>query len=405
MLALLRQHPFIALLSVLVIALLVAGFWPQPIVVTTVEVKHAPLTITIEEEGRTRLIDRYVIAAPIDGVTCRNNLDVGDAVSEGQVLLHISPLASQALDARSRAHAKAQIAAANSAKQAAVAQAQAAETAAQLAATELARLQKLIDKRLIAQDIFDRAQAEANSSMAALRSAKFNVNVADHELEAAQTLLQYSANTQDNLIVERIPVRSPITGKVLKVNHECESPVRTGDLLLEVGDPSALEVEVDVLSIDAVKIQPGIKVLFERWGGNGALEGIVRIVEPIAFTKVSALGVEEQRVLIIADFSSAADKWQRLGDGYRVDAQFILWQQDQILQIPTSSLFRYKDQWSVFVVDNNRAKRRLVKIGQRNGLAAQVLEGLAAGEQLIAYPDESIEEGVRIDIINITAKH
>lgn len=401
MLALLRQHPFIALLSVLVIALLVVGFWPQPIAVTAAIVKHAPLTITIEEEGRTRLIDRYVIAAPIDGVTCRSKLDVGDTVTEGQVLLHISPLASQALDARSRAEATAQIAAAKSAKQAAVAQAHAAETAAQLAATELARLQTLIEKRLIAQEVFDRAQAEANSSMAVLRSAKFNVNVANHELEAAQTRLQYSASRANDIPVERIPVRSPITGKVLKVNRECESPVRTGDLLLEVGDPSALEIEVDVLSTDAVKIQAGMNVLFERWGRTGALAGIVRTVEPIAFTKVSALGVEEQRVLVIADFSSSPEQWQRLGDGYRVDAQFILWHQDQVLQIPTSSLFRYQGQWAVFIVDKHRAKRQLVKIGRRNGLAAQVLEGLAAGEQLIAYPDKTIEPGVRVLIIDI----
>lgn len=401
MLALLRQHPFIALLSVLVIALLLVGFWPQPIAVTAAIVKHAPLTITIEEEGRTRLIDRYVIAAPIDGVTCRSKLDVGDTVTKGQALLHISPLASQALDARSRAEATAQIAAANSAKQAAVAQAHAAETAAQLAATELARLQTLIEKRLIAQEVFDRAQAEANSSMAVLRSAKFNVNVANHELEAAQTRLQYSASSADDISVERIPVRSPITGKVLKVNRECESPVRTGDLLLEVGDPSALEIEVDVLSTDAVKIQAGMNVLFERWGGTGALAGIVRTVEPIAFTKVSALGVEEQRVLVIADFSSSPEQWQRLGDGYRVDAQFILWHQDQVLQIPTSSLFRYQGQWAVFIVDKHRAKRQLVKIGRRNGLAAQVLEGLAAGEQLIAYPDKTIEPGVRVLIIDI----
>ena len=166
--------------------------------------------------------------------------------------------------------------------------------------------------------------------------------MARYELQAARTVLEYTAASQRGEPAERMPVFSPIDGRVLKVVRECEGPVRTGDMLLEVGDPTVLEVEVDVLSADAVKIKPGMKVLFDRWGGEEPLEGIVRIIEPVGFTKISALGVEEQRVLIISDFTSPPEKWQRVGDGYRVEARFILWHQDDVLQVPASSLFRYQ---------------------------------------------------------------
>ena len=402
MLMLLRQHPVISIASALLIGLLTWGFWPQPIMVETIAASQGPLTISIEEEGRTRLLDRYVIAAPIDGVTCKTQHDVGDSVTRGQVLLQISPLASQTLDARSRAQAKAQVAAAESALEAAKQQMLAADTAAQLAATELERLQPLVKQRLIAQDLFDRAQAEANSTAAALSSSTFNVDVAGHELEAAQTLLEYSAATSNQQPVERVSVRSPINGKILKVGHECESPVRTGDLLLEVGDPTVLEIEVDVLSTDAVKIKPGVKVVFDRWGGKQALEGIVRTIEPIAFTKVSALGVEEQRVLVISDFSSPRQQWERLGAGYRVDANFILWQQQNVLQLPSSSIFRHQGQWATFVVENNRAKRRTITIGQHNGLVAQIVTGIAEGEYVVNHPDDKIDDNVRVSVRRIS---
>ena len=167
-------------------------------------------------------------------------------------------------------------------------------------------------------------------------------------------------------------------------------------MLLEVGDPTVLEIEVDVLSADAVKIKPGMKVLFERWGGEQPLEGVVRIIEPVGFLKISALGVEEQRVLIISDFTSPAEQWQRVGDGYRVEARFVLWHEDDVLQVPASSLFRYKDGWAVFAVENNHAKRRVVKVGQRNGLTAQILEGVNEGEQVVNHPSDDVDDGRRV---------
>ena len=371
---------------------MVWGFWPQPVLVETHPVERAPLTVSIEEEGRTRVIDRYVVSAPVDGVACRVELDVGDPVEQGQLLLSITPLESQVLDPRSRAQATAQVAAAESALRAAEEQVRTAAAAERLADAELKRFRQLMEKKLISRDALDKAIAESTTNRAAKRSADFQVEVARYELQAARSVLEYTAGKPSEPF-ERVPIRSPVTGRILKVDHECEGPVRTGDPLLEVGNPSALEVEVDVLSADAVKIQTGMKVLFDRWGGEQALEGIVRIIEPVGFTKVSALGVEEQRVLVISDFTSPAEQWRRLGDGYRVEARFILWHEDDVLQVPASSLFHYNNGWAVFAIEGQRAKRREVTVGQRNGLRAQILDGLKEDVLVINHPSDKVEDG------------
>jgi HlyD family secretion protein len=396
MLTLLRQHSAIAATTLVIIGLLVWGFWPQPVMVETVTALRAPLAVMIEEEGRTRVIDRYVVSAPVDGVACRVQLEVGDPVQQGQLLLSITPLASQVLDPRSRAQARARVAAAESALRAAREQAQAAIAEQEYNAIELERLRPLMQQGLIAREIFDRAQTATRTSTAARRSADFNVEVATYELEAARTTLQYSAASANEAPAERVPVRAPIDGRILKVQHECEGAVRTGDPLLEVGDPAALEVEVDVLSADAVRIKPGMHVLFDRWGGDQPLQGRVRNIEPVGFTKISALGVEEQRVLVISDFTSPHEQWQRLGDGYRVEAQFVLWQEDDVLQVPASSLFRYQQGWAVFVAEGNRAIRREIELGQRNGIGAQILAGVESGERVIIHPSDAVEDGISI---------
>lgn len=392
----LRQHPVITLVAIFIIAALVWGFWPRPVLVETAAVNYAPLTVSIEEEGRTRVIDRYTIAAPVDGVACRVDLDVGDRVEKGQVLLNIAPLESQVLDPRSRAEAEARVAAANAALLAAKDEAEAAKANADFYAAEIKRMRPLAERGAISREALDRAEMQRRSASAAQRSARHAVEVAQYNLQAAETALAYSAAVETGTAAEHVPVRSPINGKILKIERECEGPVRTGDVLLEVADPSMLEVEVDVLSADAVKIKPGTKVLFDRWGGEQPLEGVVRTVEPIGVTKISALGVEEQRVFIIADFTSPASQWQRLGDGYRVEAQFILWHEDHVLQIPASSLFRVNDGWAVFVVEGHRAAQRRVKVGQRNGLHAQIVENLEQGEIVINHPSDDIEAGLRV---------
>ena len=399
MLNLLRKHPLIAVLVPITIGLLVWGFWPQPVLVEVVEVSRAPLVVTIEEEGRTRVIDRYIISAPMNGITCRQHLKVGDPVQKDQTLLSITPLESQILDPRSRAQAQAQIAAAQSALQAAKQQASAASAAATRATNEHKRLQPLMKQSLISRDLFDNATTEMQARIAIKRSADFNVEVARYELEAARTVIDQSAERTTDLPREHIPVRAPIDGQILKVARDCDGPVRTGEPLLEVGDPSALEIEVDLLSADAVKIKSGMKVLFDRWGGDQILEGTVHLIEPVGTTKVSALGVEEQRVLVISKLTTPTEIWTRLGDGYRVEARFILWQQQQILQVPESSLFRYKNGWALFIASDGYAKRRIVKTGKRNGLMAQILEGVAEGEMVINHPSDNIEDGRSIKFI------
>lgn len=394
---LLQKHPVISVMIVLIMVLLVWGFWPQPVMVEAISVQRAPLTVAIEEEGRTRVIDRYVISAPVDGVACRVQLNVGDRVEQGEVLLGITPLESQVLDSRSRAQANAKVAAANSTLRVAQERAQAAAAAAQLAKNEYKRLKPLMKEGIISRDVFDKALADVNMTAAEKRSTEFNIEVARYELEAAKSVLEYRTGNAGES-AERVPVTSPINGKILKIAHKCAGPVRTGEPLLEVGDPSVLEIEVDVLSADAVKIKPGMKVLFDRWGGEQSLEGVVRIIEPVGFTKVSALGVEEQRVLVISDFISPADMWQRLGDGYRVDARFVLWHEEAVLQVPTSSLFRHNNGWAVFVVENGYAIRRAVNVGQRNGLIAQILEGINENELVITYPGDEVEEGRRMEL-------
>jgi HlyD family secretion protein len=390
------KHPGILAISVLVIGLLAWGFWPRPVLVELVEAERASMTVTIEEEGRTRIIDRFIISAPVDGVACRVQLEVGDTVQAGQTLLSISPLQSRVLDPRSRAEAEARVAAAESALEQARQQAYAAEASANFQRSEIKRLKPLAEQGVISSGAFDKAQMDLLTAEATLRSASHAVEVAKYEQQAAETALKYSAGTVIGAPEIRVPLKSPISGKILQMPHECEGPVTTGQELLVIGDPSLLEVVVDLLSADAVKVKPGMKVHFDRWGGDEPLQGQVRTIEPFGFTKISALGVEEQRVNVIADFVSPKEDWQRLGDGYRVEARFVIWEDEDVLQVPASSLFRLNEGWALFIAENRRARQRLVKTGQRTGLVAQILEGVKEGDKVVNHPSDAVSDGVRI---------
>jgi HlyD family secretion protein len=390
-----RRVIWLTILLVLGIVLFL-GFQPQPRLVDLAVVRSAPLQVSVEEEGKTRVIDRYEVVAPVAGTTCRTDLDVGDRVNKDQPLISIRPLQSQALDPRSRAQAEARVAAAEAALQSAEQTAASAAAESELASKELARLRPLAKQGHVAQDSLDQAATRVRSSRALQRSADFAVDVARHELDAARTTLQFTGAEPVPNPTEIVQVRSPVDGRVLKVHQECEGVVERGQPLLEIGDTASLEVETDVLSADAVRIKPGMRVLFERWGGDAPLEGRVRRVEPVGFTKISALGVEEQRVLVISDITSPTDIWRDLGDGYRVESRFILWQTDDVLQIPASALFRLDGEWAVFVVQDDRAVSRRIGVGRRNGLSAQITEGLEAGERVITHPDKTLGDGVRI---------
>lgn len=392
------KHSGLIGLGVVSVIALVFGFLPQARWVDVATVTNGALQVAVEEEGKTRVIDRYVISAPVAGFARRIELEVGDAIKQGQVLLDLDPLRPHVLDARSRAEAKARVAASKAALQAAKQNAHAAKADAELSQIDYLRIKDLRKSFQVSEEQEDQAAAKARASKATQRSAEFAVEVARHELEAAQTALLYSAAKQSDKAAEHVDITAPINGSVLKVYRDSEGVVAAGQPLIEVGNPKALEVEVDVLSADAIKIKPAMRVVFERWGGEQALEGRVRLIEPVGFTKVSALGVEEQRVLVITDITSDPKQWQRLGDGYRVEAKFILWEADNVLRIPVSALFRYRDGWAVFVRNNGRAQRRLIQVGQRNGLTAQVLDGLAEGETVIIYPDDTIDDGRRVKL-------
>lgn len=382
--------------AVLVVAIgwgVYAGFRPQPVVVDLGSAVRAPMRVAIEQEGRTRVVDRYVVAAPVGGYARRITLDVGDAVAAGAPLVELEPQRSEVLDARRRAEAEARVAAALANTRAVEQRMKAAEAGAELARKELRRVRTLGAAGHVSAEAEDRAAAEDERAASELRSARFSVATARHELEAARTALGYAAagGSGDPLVV-----RSPVAGQVLRIPRKSEGAVAEGQPLLEIGDPRALEVEVDVLSADAVRIRAGTRVVFERWGGDGTLEGQVRLIEPSGFTKISALGVEEQRVWVIVDFTSPPEQWQRLGDAYRVEASFVLWEEADVLQIPASALFRDGDGWAAFVVEGGRALRRRVEIGQRTGLAAQVLSGIREGERVIVHPDDRLREGVKV---------
>lgn len=386
----------IFIIIAVIAAAIVYGFIPKPVPVETVAVERGLLRVTVDEEGKTRVKDRFVVSAPVSGYARRITLDVGDAVNKGAILVEIEPRRSVVLDPRARAEAVARVAAAEAALKAAREDARAAAADAEYAASELERIKSLFEGGFVSKDSLEEAEAEQRRRQAYLKSAEFAVEVAVFNLEAAKTALRYSGTGVKGKDSGMVRLRSPVSGRVLKVIHESEGAVAEGEPLVEIGDPRALEVEVDVLSEDSVKVAPGTRAIFDRWGGGEPLDGVVRVVEPAGFTKISALGVEEQRVLVISDITSPPEVWSRLGDGYRVEASFIVWEGSDVLSVPMSALFRHKGGWAVFVYDGNRARRRVVEVGHRSGLTAEILSGLKEGEIVITHPDDSIDDSTRV---------
>ena len=330
------------------------------------------------------------------GYLRRIGLDAGDAVTAGQVLAVIEPARSVALDPRTRAQAQAQVSAAQAALAAAQANARSAAAAASLAQQERGRAESLHRSNFISAQALDTARTAETRARAAAAAAQYAVRVARFDLETSRAAVASTDRLKKGDAADVLQVSAPVAAHVLKLLHESEGAVAAGQPLLEIGDPESLEVEVEVLSTHAVKIAPGSKVILDRWGGEQPVEGTVRVVEPSGFTKISALGVEEQRVRVIVDFTSPREAWVRLGDGYRVEARFVLWEGADVLQLPTSALFRQGEGWAVFVIDGRHAHLKPVEIGQRAGLVSQVLSGLKAGDRVVAHPDETIRDGVRV---------
>ena len=378
------------------LAALVYAFIPAPVAVELVPVQRSGMSISVDEDGHTRVKERYVVSAPLAGRLARITLDPGSQVVAGEtVLASIEPSDPALLDPRTLAQSQARVSAARAALSQAETTLGRAAAANELAASNLKRQQEAYRNNALAASLLDEAVANAAMRAAEHRGAGFALEIARFELEQAEAALLRS--TPDQPPGEwRFDIPAPVSGTVLRVLQESAAVVTPGTPLIEVGDPSDLEAVIDVLSTQAVAIRPGARVVFERWGGGRDLLGVVRLVEPSAFTKISALGVEEQRVFVIIDFTSPPEERTTLGDGFRVEARIVVWEEDGVLTVPTSALFRAADDWCVYVVEGGRATRRNISIGRRNALQAQVLEGLREGEQAIAYPSDRVREGARV---------
>ncbi len=360
-------------------------------------VSRGPLEQSFLEEGKTRLKQRYVITAPLPGVVRRITLQPGDAVQARQVVAEIDPAGSALLDPRSRSQALAEVSTGESALRALHQRVAAAATTEAVAQGELRRMQQLRPQGMVTASQLDQARTQAETASAALSTARSDEQIAARRLQVARASLAEEGQAGRGKV---LPVMAPVAGRVLKRHVESSTAVAMGQPLLDIGDPALLEIEVEVLSTDAVRLAAGQKARVLRWGGEGVLDARVTRIEPGGFTKVSALGVEEQRTRVILDFASPREQWAALGDAFRVEVEFILKQDKDVLQVPGSALFRAGDGWAVYRVDGGAARRTSVKIGARSATAAQVLDGLQAGQTVIVQPDDRIKDGTRIEAVS-----
>lgn len=384
------------LLAALVLGLggaIVKGMLPKPVVVDMATVAKEPMQVTIDEDGQARVIDRYVVSAHLTGRVARIELDPGDEVKEGDVVARIVPLDPPLLDDRTRSQSESRVAQAQAARAQTAAQMTRAKASLEFATTEAKRARGLFGKGAIPQQKLEQAEMGERTAKAEYESAKFASRVAAYELEMARAALGHLDKKHGP--GDQLEVPAPVSGRVLQVLQESEGVVQPGTPLLSVGDPSALEIVVDVLTSDAVKIAPGARVAIDRWGGT-SVEGRVRRVEPSAFTRLSALGVQEQRVNVIIDLTAPRETWMSLGDGYRVEAHITIWEQADALTVPVSSVFRHDDGWAVYRVDGGVTQLVPVELGERNGRVAQITSGLEAGQTVVIHPSDRIRDGVQV---------
>jgi HlyD family secretion protein len=376
---------------------LVFALWPQAIDVDLAEVTRGPMLVTVNEDGKTRVRERYIVAAPLAGQMARIALDEGDSVDTGKTLLAtIEPADPALLDARARSEAEARVKAAEAARDQAAADVEKAKEAHELARHTYERVAGLKRSGAVSQEDFDRAEHEERLRAQAVRSAEFALRVAEYELEVARAALIRVQPENGASGREGLRLLAPVDGRVLRVHQESATVVAPGMPLIELGDPEDMEIVIDVLSSDAARIKPGDRVILEHWGGAKPLEARVRVVEPSGFTKVSSLGIEEQRVNVIADFTGPPDERAALGDEFRVEARIVVWESAAAVQVPLGALFRQGEEWATYVVDAGRAKFVTPKIGRNNGLVAEVLSGLAPGTRVILHPGDKVADGVRV---------
>lgn len=388
-----------------VVALAIVGgvvyaFLPQPVIVDVAAVTRGRLEVSVNEDGRTRIKERYFVSTPLAGRLRRVELEPGDEVVAGEtVLATILPDAPGLLDPREREQAQARVSAAQAAVSRARSDLDAAQVGREIAEAQHERLRRLEERDAASELQMEQATLAMRARQEEYRSAEFSLQIAQFELAQAEAALRrFEPMPDDETPTDEwhFEIKAPISGQVLRVMQESATVLPAGTPVIELGDPTNLELEIDVLSTDAVKIEPGDTIRLEHWGGEEPLTGIVRLVEPSAFTKISALGVEEQRVYVIGDLATSDEQRSKLGDAFRFEARIVVWEGDDVLRVPTSALFRQGEEWGVFVIEEGKAAVRTVRLGHRNADAAEVLEGLEDGETVITYPSDRVQAGISV---------
>lgn len=386
--------------GLLLAALIAVGLWPRAVPVELAVVGRGPLVVTVDEEGMTRVRHRYTISAPVAGQLQRIDWKAGAVVEAGKtVLATLETTAADFLDARSLAQAAARVRATEAAREAAVAQRDRAAAAQKMFSAELARARQLRASNVLSPQEFETAQMRADTAAQEVRAAEFQFRVAEFELQQARAAV--SRGHEPAAPAEPLALTSPVGGRILRVYQESARVVPAGFPLMEVGDPADLEVRIEVLSRDAVAIQPGARVMLEQWGGAEPLQARVRWVEPSGFTKISALGVEEQRVYVVADFTDPIEKRATLGDGYRVEARIVIGEERDALKVAAGALFQRGGAWRTYVVEGGRARERTVEPGRSNGIETEIKRGLQVGDRVIVYPGDKVSDGARVSGLQI----
>lgn len=371
------------------VAALVYVLMPAPLDVDGAVVQAGPMQVTVDDQGETRSHDRFVLSAPVAGRLARIELHDGDAVTENQLVARIAPLP---LSTRERSEITARVASAEAVQREAEQRVRHADEDLAQAQREHERMRKLVQDGFVAPQAAEQARNMAITAASELEAARFRAKAAAADVKVVRSGLG-ATSTAEPGAAGLVQVRAPMSGRILRIPDPSERVVAAGTPLLTIGDIGGLEIVVELLSSEAVKVAPGMPVLVEGWGGDRALRAKVRRVEPYAVTKVSALGIEEKRVNVIADF---VDPPGPIGDGFRVTARIVTWQADKVLKVPASALFRCAAAWCVFVVEEGRARRRSIEIGHRNLVEAEVTRGLAPGERVIRYPANEVGDGVRV---------
>jgi len=384
------------LLATLAIGALVWAFLPAPVDVDVVAVARGPFVKTVDEDGKTRVRERYVISAPLAGRLLRVALKVGDDVQEGALVATLVPSAPAFLDVRTERGLAERVGVVEAEQLRAEAAVERATVALTQAQSDLARAATLAQQGFTSKQGLEHTQQEVEFKAKELKVAQYEAHAVTHQVAFAKAALAQARGGAGGARDQGWAIRAPIAGRVLRVAQESEAVVQVGAPIVELGDPRNLEVAVDVLTTDAALIAPGQPVELDRGGGAAALAGRVRRVEPAAFTKVSALGVEEQRVNVVIDLVSPPAQWADLGDAFRVDARIVVERRDDAVTIPVSALFRHDGGWAVFAARDGRARLQPVQIGSRSGVTATVVRGAEPGDLVIAYPTDAIADGVRV---------